>query len=137
MKFESPPPAHRARYDWNQIAAELRAKPGEWALLAKGERASIAVALRTGSIKTLHPTLGFHVTTRHNRHAGKSRTCDIYLCWADPSSDSVVTAETPQHCTDHTDRTFVSRRGLVQHLVRTHGLSYEQAYEIAYSEGQP
>lgn len=84
---ETLPPKRGAdgpRYDWDQIARELRADPGEWHLVFRNDRASLATAIRIHGIRILDPDLGFQVTTRNNTR-GEPRLCDMYLRWMPPS----------------------------------------------------
>lgn len=74
------PPTSRRRYDWDQIAAQLRQNPGEWAKVFEYDRTSIVNALRQGAIAVLHPDRGFQIRTRNNvRHP--VRMCTLYMRW--------------------------------------------------------
>lgn len=88
VKWQEPPPKHEPKYDWASIAAKLRKKPGEWALIYEQDRTSLSVAIKIGSIKELHPDLGFEVRTAHNkRPEGQPRVCDMYLRYVPKEND--------------------------------------------------
>jgi hypothetical protein len=48
IKFEDPPAEHRGRYDWAAIAADLRSRPGEWALIFERDKTTYANAFQLG-----------------------------------------------------------------------------------------
>ena len=79
IKWESPP--SRGSYNWDEIAEKLRENPGEWALIFKNDRRSIAVALAQGSVKAM--VEGFEFMTRNNRFedrdGARRRVCDLYI----------------------------------------------------------
>lgn len=80
---ETLPPKRGAdtiHYDWDQVAAECRADPGEWRLVFHNDRASLATAIRIHGIKVLDPYLGFEVTTRNNTR-GEPRMCSMWVRW--------------------------------------------------------
>jgi hypothetical protein len=74
------PPERPYQYPWTEIALELRRHPMQWAKIFEGDRATVATALRQGSITVLHPDLGFEIRTANNTRTG-IRTCDLYLRW--------------------------------------------------------
>lgn len=74
--WEEPPP--NTAYDWEAIAEDLRARPGQWAKVFEGDRTSYVVAIRSGSIRALRPEDGFEVKTRDNTRE-PVRTCTLYL----------------------------------------------------------
>lgn len=79
------PPKSRHGYDWDIIAAELKARPGQWKLIFEGGRTSVANGIRNGNVRQLRPAEGFEVTTRNNRVATDDgpKTCDMYLRWVE------------------------------------------------------
>lgn len=86
VTWEEPPPAQRGRYDWAAIAAQLRAKPGEWAKVFDRDLTSVVNAIRIGGIKDLPLNKGeggFEVTTTNNRREDPDfdgvRTCTLFL----------------------------------------------------------
>ena len=80
VKFGDPPPERKpAPYDWPKIADKLRAKPGEWALIFKQDKASYATAIRIKGIKALHPDKGFEVRTENNVRTPSPRICDLWM----------------------------------------------------------
>lgn len=83
-----PPPGRTTSYDWDSIAAELRAKPGEWGLIFRDDRYSLVAALTNGSIASLrgdeHGT--FQARTTNNRTVTEGdgvsrRHCELWLCF--------------------------------------------------------
>jgi hypothetical protein len=80
------PPKSRHGYDWDVIATELQARPGQWKLIFEGGRTSVANVIRNGNVRQLRPSDGFQVTTRNNRAATDTepKSCDMYLRWVKP-----------------------------------------------------
>lgn len=77
LRWEDPPTAHSAagkpkqprRTDkWRTVAAELRARPGEWAVLLEAERfgngGGIAGKIKAGDLAAFRPAGSFDATTR-------------------------------------------------------------------------
>lgn len=77
LVWEDPP--RRTKYDWVKIAESLRSNPMEWAKVFDEDRSSIVVAVRQGSILTMHPDLGFETRTANNNVKAKPRTCTLYV----------------------------------------------------------
>lgn len=84
VTWEDLPPPTGATYDWTAIASALKSRPGEWAKVFENDRASLAVAIRQGSVNALRPDLGFESRTRNNVRSPR-RTCTLYMRWVDPS----------------------------------------------------
>lgn len=78
VTWEEPPTKSDRRYDWADIAGQLRENPRKWAKIFEGDRASLATAIRINGIKALSPRKGFEVRTTNNVR-GNPRTCDMYL----------------------------------------------------------
>ena len=78
--WERPSPS-RHGYDWDSIAAQLKARPGEWLKIFEDGPTSVVNGIRNGNVKALRPVDGFESTTRNNKKAepGKPKTCDLYL----------------------------------------------------------
>lgn len=78
---EDPPPK-RSTYDWEGIAEQLRAEPGEWFKVFERGRISVVNAIRNDSIAAL-PRSEFEVQTRNNIREDPefdgARTCSLYL----------------------------------------------------------
>lgn len=83
--FEDPPTPVHGRYNWSEIAAKVRRKPGKWAKVFEDDRVSLATSIRGGSVVALLPTKGFVVRTVNNK-PGPPRTCTMYLKY-DPARD--------------------------------------------------
>lgn len=78
VSFKSPP-ARPTKYDWTKIATQLKRKPGQWALVFEHDRASVANAIRMGSIVAVRPEDGFEVRTSNNDTQSRPRTCSLWL----------------------------------------------------------
>lgn len=85
------PRRNNQRYDWAQIARELRAKPGEWGVVAEVIKMSTVTALRQGSIRVLAPELGFEIETRNNVRE-PIRTCQLWMRYNPDKDDQVKSA---------------------------------------------
>lgn len=88
VKFTDAPPTRTKRYDWDGIAGKLRRKPGEWALIYEGDRATYATAIRNDDIKALRKGAGFEMRTAKNTR-DEPRTCDLYLRYV-PEKDTTI-----------------------------------------------
>jgi hypothetical protein len=70
LKWEDPPEPPKgvgrpSRY--KRIAEELRAHPGEWALIAKGDNPSMATNIRSATIAAFRPPHSFEAVTSNKR----------------------------------------------------------------------
>jgi hypothetical protein len=79
----------RGKYNWEEIAARCKASPGEWYLVFEGDRRSIAVAVRTQSIKTMAEARGFESTTRNNRTDVEPNTCDLWVRYVKAKDETI------------------------------------------------
>ena len=83
VKFGTPPPQRAQRYDWDKVAAELRKNPGKpndnegWGLVFEGDKSSLVVAIRQGSIRAFRGG-GFEIRTANNTKE-YPRTCDLWM----------------------------------------------------------
>lgn len=82
MKFVEDVPDARIYIDWDHVAAELRAHPGDWALIMEGVNVSIPNGIRKGNKRI--PLNEFEMRTANNTH-GTNRTCDLYLRYKKPA----------------------------------------------------
>jgi hypothetical protein len=89
MVWEEPPPA--GRYDWEDIAARLQERPGDWLKVFDDGPVSVVNAIRQAEVSTLTPVrparggatyAGFEVRTRNNKQ-GPPRTATLYLRWVE------------------------------------------------------
>lgn len=85
VKFGTPPPRRKSPYDWDSIAAQLREKPGEWARIFEGDKASLVTAIRIDGIKALRASKGFETRTANNTR-DYPRTCDLWMRYV-PEND--------------------------------------------------
>ena len=75
LTWEQPPARSGATYNWNEIAQQLRARPTVWAKIDDNVKVSTINALRQGSVRVLHPDMGFEVRTTNNvREAPRKAT---------------------------------------------------------------
>ena len=77
----APPPvsvARKGRYDWAQIAANLRARPGEWLLVAPDAGLGVYSAIKRDKMTDLRSTeWEYEAATRHNnRETGR---CELWM----------------------------------------------------------
>lgn len=77
VSFEEPPPRRDRRYDWRSIAKELEQNPGMWAKVFEKDRASLATAIRIGSITAMQPDRGIEIRTTNNVRE-PVRTCTLW-----------------------------------------------------------
>lgn len=88
VEFTEPP--GKIMYDWAGIAAQLRDRPMQWALIFSNDRYSVVNAIRIGGIGAVHPDLGFETRTARNvRHP--VRKCDLYMRY-NPNKAKPMTA---------------------------------------------
>lgn len=87
LEFGEPPRTKR-QYRWRDVAAGLRKRPGEWALVQRDIPASVPSAVAGGRVSSVHPDLGFRVTTAKNRRPsdGPRRTGEMWMMY-DPELD--------------------------------------------------
>jgi hypothetical protein len=78
--WERPSPS-RHGYDWDTIAAQLKARPGEWMKIFEEGPTSVANGIRQGHVKQLMRADGFETTTRNNKKATETspKTCDLFI----------------------------------------------------------
>lgn len=88
---EPPEKVTRVKYDWLAIAKQLRSRPMEWALVFRHGRLTTANAVRQGSVRPVHPALGFEVRTTDTTR-GAPRTCTMWLRWNPDKVDPVAQA---------------------------------------------
>lgn len=82
LRWEEPRPkragvrATQDSYDtnggvWREVADDLRAKQGDWAVLSEGDHKavyhSLSAAIRFGTLLDFRPALTFDATVRHDR----------------------------------------------------------------------
>jgi hypothetical protein len=93
LKYVAPPTKNkRVVYDWEAIYADLRANPGDWALLREDGTISTYNAVTQGKVKTFHPSMGIEMRTANNNFKVSPRTCDLYVRY-NPDKDEGLTAK--------------------------------------------
>lgn len=73
------PPATRSGRgtDWKLIADELRAHPGQWAVVAHDRGEAVATSIKRGAIAAFRPAGSFEARSRRQRF-NEPKSCDIY-----------------------------------------------------------
>jgi hypothetical protein len=85
MKFGDPPARRTTAYDWHEIAAQLKARPGEWAEVFTQDRYSLVAAITANNISAFADDGGtFEVRTTNNKYVEEDdgvvrRLCDLWL----------------------------------------------------------
>ncbi len=80
LAWVTPPPSRGGRFDWAQIAADLRAKPGEWAQVGTQRvPRSVASAVRRGRITVMRPTEAGRFEVRTRNQVGEN--ADLFIRW--------------------------------------------------------
>jgi len=64
IKFEEPQPNPRKRHDWESIAAQLKARPNEWAVIAEDCYSGVAGNIKSGKYKAFRPVGRWETTSR-------------------------------------------------------------------------
>jgi len=77
VTWKAPPqPVHKgAKSKWPQIAAQLRERPGEWALIATDVSPSVAANIKAGRLRGMEAG-AFDATVRANGY--ENRRVDVY-----------------------------------------------------------
>jgi len=76
MKWADPPP--RKGTAWDEVAAALVERPGEWALIATVRSPTTGTQIRRGELKAFRPMGAFETTVRVNDSDGRRRW-DLYV----------------------------------------------------------
>ena len=74
IKWQEPPTDGRIRGQWEKVAAALRGRPGEWALVRERADASQAIRIKRATIPAFSPAGSFEAVSR-KREDGKF---DVY-----------------------------------------------------------
>lgn len=78
---DEPPPvtvARRGRYDWAQIASDLRARPGQWLLVASDAGLGVYSAIKRDKMADLRdPEWEYTPATRNNNR--ETGTCELWM----------------------------------------------------------
>lgn len=76
VEWGDPPPGDRRRTAWDEVADELRTRPGVWALVARDRSPATARSITMAMLSSFQPAGTFEARTA-NRNKEKNR-CDIY-----------------------------------------------------------
>jgi len=80
VRFEDPGPGtKRARHDHRAIAAELRSRPDEWALILEDVSNNFANQIRNGVLAAYRPVGAYEATTRGNTPSGRASIYARYV----------------------------------------------------------
>jgi len=89
LEWGPPPEKHRTEpTDWNAIAAELKANPGEWALVARNQWAAAAVRINDGLYAAFRPAGSFEATARRDDDLEKPKVNIWARYLGEPEGDS-------------------------------------------------
>lgn len=64
LKFEDPGVRSNAKNDHTNVASELRANPGEWAVVAEDVSPTLAQLIKNGKLVAYRPAGSFESVTR-------------------------------------------------------------------------
>ncbi|MFF2388922.1 hypothetical protein [Agromyces sp. NPDC058104] len=78
MRWEDPEPRHNERHDWADAADQLRARPGEWALIGTDVKMSAVNSLTNGTKKFPKGEFQFTVRGTTPRGQGEHRAAKVY-----------------------------------------------------------
>jgi hypothetical protein len=76
VEWTQPPKVARSKTAWDEVADQLRSRPGEWARVARAVSPATATAIKNGIIVAFRPPGTFDATTGE-RDKAKNR-CDVY-----------------------------------------------------------
>ena len=95
VTWEDPPePGGRNPYGRHAaIAAELKARPGEWAKVVVEGNLSDSAAIRNGLYKAYQPARSFEAVARNTRKVDGHTRCDIYARYIGESTPIVVSPD--------------------------------------------
>lgn len=74
VEWAEPPKSHARKGKWEEIAAELREHPGDWARVVAGANSPYGTHIARGTLAAFRPAGAFEATTR--RHP--DHTFDTY-----------------------------------------------------------
>jgi hypothetical protein len=77
VEWTDPPPrVTRQMMEWQQIADELRSRPGTWALIARGKSPETSTRIKNGALAPFRPAGSFEART--GARNGEKNRVDIY-----------------------------------------------------------
>lgn len=98
INWEAPPEAllNRQRRDWQNVADELRARPGQWAVVAEGVSASTGTHIRHGRLTAFAPAGSFEARVSGAR-SDEGKASKVYARYIGASTPAPTpTAETTE-----------------------------------------
>lgn len=78
VEFGDPPGKQRKQYRWHEVAARLRANPGEWAKVAVNIDRSLATYVKNGRLAAFRPVGAYEATTR-KQDGDEGRNATLYV----------------------------------------------------------
>lgn len=87
LKWQDPPPNAAGRpslTDWRAVAAALRERPGEWALVVEGVSISTATNIKKARLVAFAPAGSFEAVARNG--SNKTKRADIYARYVGESA---------------------------------------------------
>ena len=93
--FVEPPAPRRAasKYPWEEIAAQLKERPGEWALCLKGITATPASAIKAGKYVPFAPAGSFDARSVGVSDKEGKTVYDIYIKYVGDPTDAATDQE--------------------------------------------
>ncbi len=80
ISFEGPPPpGQKHRRDWSKVAAILKARPNEWAIVSRSAQRNVTTAINSGVYKDFRPTEYWEAVSRKNETTGEILTYVRYI----------------------------------------------------------
>lgn len=89
--FVDPPPAPSGRvsiHPWDEIARQLKARPGEWALCLAAQPGPITSQINTGKYAALRPAGSFEGRSVTKPQSDGSKKYDIYIRYVGEPTES-------------------------------------------------
>lgn len=79
LKWETPPPQRRGRgFAYDEIAAALRSRPGEWALIAEDIECALVSRINKGTRRVWQPAGAFEARGQIIRTDGKTKRSKVW-----------------------------------------------------------
>ena len=78
---KEPPPvtvARRGRYDWKQITSDLRARPGQWLLVASDAGLGVYSAIKRDRMTDLRSNEWEYIAATRN-NTRETGTCELWM----------------------------------------------------------
>jgi hypothetical protein len=73
------------RTDWEAVTEELKARPGEWAVVKTNTSAATATQIKQGQLRAFRPKQEWEACTRNVDPSGRAEK--IYARWIGPNAE--------------------------------------------------